>query len=253
MYDPAVPDPVGSLTPADPDDEGDEGHDDANGPVDTDISVVDGIKGSLRESDEWEGECENDTSSIAMSTKDFDECEGECESDASSSVRSSKDPPTESEQFEAAKAAGQAVANSQVPPTESEQFEAAEAASRAVANSRNNARQKSNHGEQRISTRKRIPACDSALQYLVTELLWDPVHRRKMEEDMRGSPDYNFLTAQMSAKRGLRQFRQKGADALMKELQQLIDWRVIRPCDANILSQGKKKSALKYPMFLKEK
>ena len=70
---------------------------------------------------------------------------------------------------------------------------------------------------------------------------------------MRSSPDYNFLTAKMSAKRGLRQFRQKGANPLMKELQQLIDWQVMRPCDANILSWGEKKSALKYLMFLKEK
>ena len=70
---------------------------------------------------------------------------------------------------------------------------------------------------------------------------------------MWGSSDYNFLTAQMSAKRGLHQFGQKGADALMKELQQLIDWWVMRPHDANTLSRGEKENALKYLMFLKEK
>ena len=70
---------------------------------------------------------------------------------------------------------------------------------------------------------------------------------------MWGPPDYNFLTAQMSAKRGLRQFGQKGADALMKELQQLIDRQVMPPHDANTLSRGEKKSDLKYLMFLKEK
>ena len=70
---------------------------------------------------------------------------------------------------------------------------------------------------------------------------------------MWGSSDYNFLTAQMSAKRGLHQFGQKGADASMKELQQLIDWWVMHLRDANTLSQGEKKSALKYLMFLKEK
>ena len=43
------------------------------------------------------------------------------------------------------------------------------------------------------------------------------------------------------------------ADALMKELQQLIDWRVKRPRDTNTLSRGEKKSPLKYLMFfLKE-
>ena len=91
MYDPAVPDPAGSLTPVDPDDEGDEGHNDTNGPVDTDIPVIDGIEGSLEE---------------------IDECEGECESDVSSSATSSEVPPTESEQFKAAEAAGRAAANS---------------------------------------------------------------------------------------------------------------------------------------------
>ena len=55
---------------------------------------------------------------------------------------------------------------------------------------------------------------------------------------MRSSPDYNFLTTQMSAKRGLRQFGQKGANTLMKELQQLIDRWVMHPCDVNILSWG---------------
>ena len=231
-HDPAVPDPAGSLNPVGPDDDGDEGHGDANRVVDTDIPVVDGIEGSIREGEEWERECEND---------------------ASSSVASSAVPPTESEQFEAAEAAGRAAANSQIPSSESELFEAAEAADRAAASSHDDTRRKSKHGEQCLSTRKRIPTGDSALQYLITEVLRDPTHRHDVEENMWGPPDYNFLTAQMSAKRGLRQFRQKGADTLMKELQQLINWWVMRPHDANTLSWGEKKSALKYLMFLKEK
>ena len=64
---------------------------------------------------------------------------------------------------------------------------------------------------------------------------------------------YGFLTEQMSTKKGLRQFGQKGADALMKELQQLIDQRVMHPHDATTLSRNEKRSALKYLMFLKEK
>ena len=75
-HDPAVPDPAGSLNPVGPDDDGEEGHGDANRAVNTDIPVVDGIEGSIREGEEWEGECEND---------------------ASSSVASSEVPPTESE------------------------------------------------------------------------------------------------------------------------------------------------------------
>ena len=39
----------------------------------------------------------------------------------------------------------------------------------------------------------------------------------------------------------------------MRELQQLIDRRVMHPRDARTVSQGEKKSALKYLMFLKEK
>ena len=251
-HDPAVPDPTGSMNPVGPNDDGDEGHGDANGPVNTDIPVVDGIEGSVEEGKEWEGECGDDASSSTTSTGEIGGCEGECESDASSSVASSEVPPTESEQFEAAEAAGRAAANSQIPSTESELFEAAEAAGRAAASSHDDTHRKSNHSEQHLSTRKRIPAGDSALQYLVTEVPWDPTHRHDMEENMWGSSDYNFLTVQMSAKRGLRQFGQKGADTLMKELQQLIDRQVMRPYDTNTLSRGEKKRPLKYLMFLKK-
>ena len=108
MHNPVVPDPAGSLNPVGPDDDGDEGHSDANGAVNTDIPVVDGIEGSIGEGKEWEGEYENDASSI---------------------VASSEVPPTESEKFEAAEAAGRAAANSQIPSTESELFKAAVAAS----------------------------------------------------------------------------------------------------------------------------
>ena len=76
----------------------------------------------------------------------------------------------------------------------------------------------------RVSTRKKTPACH-----------------------------YGFLMEQMSAKKGLRQFGQKGADALMKELQQLIDRRVMHPRDATTLSRSEKYSTLKYLMFRKEK
>ena len=58
---------------------------------------------------------------------------------------------------------------------------------------------------------------------------------------------------QMFAKRRLRQFGQRGADVLMKELQQLIDFWVMHQRNARTLSQGEKKSVLKYLMFLKEK
>ena len=91
MYNPTAPDPASSLTPVDPDDEEDEGNNDANGPDDTNIPIIDGIEGSLT---------------------GIDECEGECESDVSSNATSSEFPPTESKQFEATEAAGRATANS---------------------------------------------------------------------------------------------------------------------------------------------
>ena len=75
----------------DPDEEEDEGNDDAKRPDDTDIPVIDGIEGTLTE---------------------INECKGECESDISSNTTSSEFPPTESEQFEATEAASRAVANS---------------------------------------------------------------------------------------------------------------------------------------------
>ena len=154
---------------------------------------------------------------------------------------------------------------SQIPSTESELFEAAEAAGRAAARSHDDTQRRSTHVERRLSTRKRIPTGNSALQYLVREVPGDSTHRlvrevprdsthrHDLEDNIWGPSDYNFLTEQMSAKRGLRQFGQRGADTLMKELQQLINCRVMRPRDARTLSQGEEKSALKYLMFLKEK
>ena len=66
--------------------------------------------------------------------------------------------------------------SSDFPHTESEQLEAAEAAGRAMANSHDDERCDSNHGERRISAKKKISTHNSALQYLVTERLHDPDH-----------------------------------------------------------------------------
>ena len=57
----------------------------------------------------------------------------------------------------------------------------------------------------------------------------------------------------MSAKAGLRMFGAQGADALMKELKQLIVMNVMAGCDAHKLTREQKKKSLKYLMFLKEK
>ena len=62
-----------------------------------------------------------------------------------------------------------------------------------------------------------------------------------------------FLTEQMSAKKGLRLFGQRGIDALTKELKQLLYRNVMHPVDARSLTKEQKHGALRYLMFLKEK
>ena len=63
----------------------------------------------------------------------------------------------------------------------------------------------------------------------------------------------SFLTEQMSAKRGLRQFGNAGAQAIMSELEQLVYRKVMEGRSANDVTTSQKKAALKYLMFLKQK
>ena len=119
------------------------------------------------------------------------------------------------------------------PPTERDCFKAAEEAGHAVGDLQ--------VGKPCVSTQKKTSTHDLAFQYILFDLLGNHGYH------------YSFLIEQMSAKEGLRQFGQKGADALIKELQQLIYWKVMHPRDANTLSWNEKHSALKYLMFLKEK
>ena len=63
----------------------------------------------------------------------------------------------------------------------------------------------------------------------------------------------SFVTAQMTAKAGLKYFGQDGADAIMVELEQLLYRKVMDGCKAGDLSKEQKKAALKYLMFLKQK
>jgi hypothetical protein len=69
-------------------------------------------------------------------------------------------------------------------------------------------------------------------------------------------PDRDFVhayvTAQMSAKKGLTVFGQQGADALMKELRQLVIMKVMNGAKSHELTKEQKRKALKYLMFLKE-
>ena len=63
-----------------------------------------------------------------------------------------------------------------------------------------------------------------------------------------------YVTAQMSAKKGLNVFGQQGADAQMKELRQLVSMKVMMSgVESHKLTKEQKHKSLKYLMFLKEK
>ena len=64
---------------------------------------------------------------------------------------------------------------------------------------------------------------------------------------------FAFLTEQMSAKRGLKQFGKRGADAIMDELRQLVYWNVMRGVNRSDMRREEIKCALQYLMILKEK
>jgi len=63
----------------------------------------------------------------------------------------------------------------------------------------------------------------------------------------------SYLTQQMTAKKGLKIFGDRGKEALMRELQQLLYRSVMHPVSAKSLTIEQKKAALSYLMFLKEK
>ena len=76
-----------------------------------------------------------------------------------------------------------------------------------------------------------------------------PMRPRRSNYDNHSS----YVTAQMSAKKGLQVFGNDGASALMKELHQIVTMKVMSGCNAHELSKEQKQRALQYLMFLKEK
>jgi len=58
---------------------------------------------------------------------------------------------------------------------------------------------------------------------------------------------------QLSMKKGFKMFGDAGIKAVLKELQQLHDQKVLAPKDVSTLSSDDKKAALQYLMFLKQK
>ena len=61
------------------------------------------------------------------------------------------------------------------------------------------------------------------------------------------------VMTQHSMKRGLKEFGDAGVEAVLKELQQLHDRKVLEPKNANHLTDDERRAALQYLMFLKKK
>ena len=118
-------------------------------------------------------------------------------------------------------------------PTEYERFQAAEADGRARA------QQQSTKRTRRTT---RSTQNHAFVQSIVGSLL----------KSIRNSND-SFVTTQMSAKAGLQRFGQRGSEAVVKELRQLLLMNVMNGCLPNTLTRKQKRKALKYLMFLKEK
>lgn len=61
------------------------------------------------------------------------------------------------------------------------------------------------------------------------------------------------LLTQFSMKKGIKEFGKPGVDAVLKELKQLHDRKVIIPEDASKMTRTQKRAALAYLMFLRKK
>ena len=122
--------------------------------------------------------------------------------------------------------------------TESERFGEAEALGRAAA-----------AGEP-LPRRTRVPNKDNIYDYLHNMFgVADPHAVLTLLND----DAINLLTAQMSAKAGLKQFGEAGAAAITKELEQLVYRKVLEAKKADSLTREQRRAALRYLMFLKMK
>jgi len=70
---------------------------------------------------------------------------------------------------------------------------------------------------------------------------------------MEYEQSFSFLTEQMSVENCLKRLKQAGADAVMKELEQIIYMNVLKRKKASELTREKKRAALRYLMFLTQK
>mgnify|MGYP006313076593 FL=1 len=74
-----------------------------------------------------------------------------------------------------------------------------------------------------------------------------------MYDFMMTDPTSSIALTQYSIKKGLELFGEAGAEAVIKELQQLHDRGVMVPKESSSLSSDEKRNALQYLMFLKQK
>jgi hypothetical protein len=74
-----------------------------------------------------------------------------------------------------------------------------------------------------------------------------------VNQHLSDDDDAPLATPQMSMRKGIRLFGEKGIAAVKTEIQQLHDRRVIKPMKPTLLTREQKRAALAYLMFLKRK
>ena len=102
--------------------------------------------------------------------------------------------------------------------------------------------------------RERQSTSDPAYEYIyaiIDDLDPTDAFALKMTDEM--DDNITMITGQMSAKKGLRLFGQDGANAIKKELEQLVYRHVMYGKHPGQLTRKQQKSALKYLVFLKQK
>ena len=127
--------------------------------------------------------------------------------------------------------------------TESDQFRQAEDAGRMAANGAELPKRVSKPNKKEGFAHN----CVTFLQDMEPEAAFALLMESDTEDML------SFLMAQMSAKAGLKHFGEAGAQAVMKEPEQLLCRKVMEGRKANTLTREQKKAALKCLMFLKEK
>lgn len=101
------------------------------------------------------------------------------------------------------------------------------------------------------SKRQAKPKRDPSFLYSIFESSPEEAFNYLMSKDYEDT--YCFLTEQMTAKKGLKRFKEAGARAIMNELEQIVYRRVMKGKHAHELTREDKKAALRYLMFLKQK